>query len=144
MRPPKMTRCLRIHTPTYIHHQRTHNTLFAHFTFTLLLPPNATINCILDHDDQLFHIAPSVGLLESLQTFKAPHNDLCEDDVPKGLFKQKFLTTVDLSHNKLTTILDSMDAALGLLVSVSACVCARVHAGVDGLSALACLPWLVL
>jgi hypothetical protein len=33
--------------------------------------------------NKLVHIAPSVGLLQSLRTFKASRNQLCETDIPK-------------------------------------------------------------
>jgi hypothetical protein len=35
-------------------------------------------------------------MLHALQVFRAPNNQLTEDDLPKGLFALKDLTTLDL------------------------------------------------
>eukprot|EP00041_Stephanoeca_diplocostata_P033534 m.1110605 g.1110605 ORF g.1110605 m.1110605 type:complete len:1517 (-) comp24358_c0_seq2:265-4815(-) len=66
--------------------------------------------------NRLFHVPPSVGLLTSLRVFRAPNNKLTEDDIPKGLFRLKDITTIDLRKNELSTIPDGMDGAEGLIV----------------------------
>lgn len=44
----------------------------------------------------MFFVPPSVGMLRSLQVFRAPNNSLSQHDIPKGLFQLKDLTTLDV------------------------------------------------
>ena len=62
------------------------------------------------------HLPPSLSLLLSLRAFRAPHNKLNQNDLPKGLFTLKDLTTIDLENNKLTGLPDNISDADRLLV----------------------------
>mmetsp|Transcript_31254 Transcript_31254/g.93807 ORF Transcript_31254/g.93807 Transcript_31254/m.93807 type:complete len:1472 (-) Transcript_31254:63-4478(-) len=66
--------------------------------------------------NRLFHVPASVGMLYSLQVFRAPNNDLAEGDLPRGLFFLNDLTTIDLHNNKLKALPESIDRIAGLVV----------------------------